>query len=253
MKISRDKFIEEQFSTLYLGRDAIFQTFYRNWVDYTKYLMPVFEKLANDLYNDFRSTKKDKEEKNYKLITTMLNMFDSFVKSIDQNNNLYDDFWHSKNKNIKDAFYQDVISLKEMIKNKFGTASTTTIQKIERNIFDIIHENDEYNQKRIEGFFDYFGNTFVNKLKSLIKEGRKDNVKYDNLITDIVRSIFNSKESAETKAMIIVCLVNFPVICHKYIMEQKVLPSTIGVGGDISKQQADSIFDFDHFKTIESF
>jgi len=96
MKISRDKFIEEQFSTLYLGRDKIFDKFYLVWVDYRKYLMTVFEKLANDLYNDFRSTKKDKEEKNYKLITTMLDMFDSFVKSIDGNNILSDDFWHNK-------------------------------------------------------------------------------------------------------------------------------------------------------------
>jgi len=70
------------------------------------------------------------------------------------------------------------------------------------------------------------------------------------LISDIVLSIINARESDETKMMLVVCLLNFPVICHKYIIEEKVLPCLVGVDGDISSQQADSIFSTSYFESI---
>jgi len=247
IKINKDATIMNQFSALYYAIEIEFNLFYEKWISYSGYLMPVFQKLANDLYNDFKSNnKKDKEEKNYKLLKTMLNMFDWFGRSINENTRMNREFL-SKNYNLKTAFYSDVIALKESIKNKFGTQIG---HKIEKNIFDVISKNDEINQKKIEGFFDYFGNTFVNKLKSLIKEATTKNIKYQNLISDIVLSIINARESDETKMMLVVCLLNFPVICHKYIIEEKVLPCLVGVGGDISSQQADSIFSTSYFESI---
>jgi len=145
IKINKDATIMNQFSALYYAIEIEFNLFYEKWISYSGYLMPVFQKLANDLYNDFKSNnKKDKEEKNYKLLKTMLNMFDWFGRSINENTRMNREFL-SKNYNLKTAFYSDVIALKESIKNKFGTQIG---HKIEKNIFDVISKNDEINQKK---------------------------------------------------------------------------------------------------------